>query len=389
MNLRNNLWRLLVAVSLLLTVLWITLDEPENKHSTEHDKPVYTVTVQTVTPQTSHISIEAIGLTSAHWPLEIIAAVSGRVSELPEHTEPGDILNKDALLLSIQDTAYVAEHRAAQAKIEQAKLEVERLKHEQYVVSKMDNGNKLSAFGKFEPHITAAEAELAAALAAEKLTWQQWQDTKIKAPFDAVIIDRTITPGQWVNAGERLFLLASSTELNVKVELSAKDWQRIRTLSDFSSHKTNTAIVMAPDGSQWSASLRYTNPTMDSVTRQRSIVLKVANPYETENTNLPLLPNQQVTVLFNGTELHNVVEAPASVLTEDGKVWSLSHGQLLLEEVEIVQELPDIVKYRYLNSPSEPRNLILFPLSTMLQGQRAIATQDNSENAFQENVLEN
>ena len=384
MNLRANVWKWSVAGALVLTLLWVLWEEPSEQENIEQSAPIYTVTVQSVSPQTSSISVNAIGLTKARWPVDVIAAVSGRVVQLPEHTEPGNLLSKDTLLVAIQDTAYVSEFSAAQAKVEQARLELARYKHEQYVASKVGGKNKLSAFGRFEPHVAAAEAEVRASLAAEQFAKQQLQDTKINTPFDAVIMERTVTPGQWVNAGERLFALAASTELDVKVELSTTDWQRLDVLFKSGSNKTHIATVRAPDGSQWQASLRYISPSMDATTRQRSMMLRVSEPYKVKNSDLPLLPDQQVAVLFNGTELQNVVEAPATVLTEDGKVWSLADGKLLLEEVEILQELPEIVKYRYVNNPVEPRSLVRFPLSTMLEGQRAIAANDDVSGSVSE-----
>ena len=80
--------------------------------------------------------------------------------------------------------------------------------------------------------------------------------------------------------------------------------------------------------------------------------------------------NKQVDVVFTGKAQANVVEAPATVMTPDHKVWSVIDNQLVLESVEIIEELPNAIKFRYINSPEKPRTLVLFPLSTMLEGQR-------------------
>lgn len=378
MNIKATTWKAVIIAALVMTVLWVLWEQPQDKNNTVKENSVFKVTVLEVVPGESSIDIDSVGVTKARWRVDIIANVSGRVLQLPHHTEPGNLLAQNKLLAKIQDTAYASEFKSAKARVEQARLELARYKHEQYVASKVGGGKKLSSFGRFEPHVAAAEAEVQATLAAEQFALQQWQDTKIKAPFDAVVLDKVVTPGQWVNSGDRLFTLAASHELDIKVELSATDWKRISWQLESEQTNKNTlatnAQVHTPEGEEWTATLRYLSPTMDATTRQRSLVLRVEEPYQ---TNLPLLPDQQVRVVFYGQSQTNVVDAPASVLTEDGKVWSLTDGKLIQEEVEILQEKPDAIKYRYLHSSSEPRQLVRFPLSTMLDGQRAIAASND------------
>ena len=158
------------------------------------------------------------------------------------------------------------------------------------------------------------------------------------------------------------YRIAASIAVDIKVELSAQQWRRL-TLQ-----KGNAVTVHTPDGVVWPAKIRYLNPIMDQTTRQRSIVLEVLSPYEGDT---PLLPDQQVSVTFSGPALSDVVKAPASVITEDGKVWSLTESSLKLENIELLEEKPDYILYRYEEKPSTQRQLVLFPLSSMLQGQQA------------------
>jgi hypothetical protein len=78
-----------------------------------------------------------------------------------------------------------------------------------------------------------------------------------------------------------------------------------------------------------------------------------------------------VNVIFEGENIENIVTAPSSALTQDGKVWTLLDGRLLLEEIELIEESSDVIKFRYINKPEINRLLVRFPLSSMLQGQEA------------------
>ena len=360
---KTNTWKVVVAGAFVVLVLWILLEDEQAQSLVEEQSPIVSVSSLEAQPGEMSVGVQAIGVTVARWPIDILASVSGRVIELPTHTEPGNLLEEKQLLVAVLDTSYKSELQAAKARVAQAELELSKNKHEQYVVSKVSGGKKLSAFGRFEPHIKAAEAELKAAQAALNFAQQQADDTRVKTPFPAVVLNKAVTPGQWINNGEVLFSLAAKDFIDIKVELSADDWARLGKLSA----ETNARVV-APSGASWQATVRYLSPVMDATTRQRSLMLQVADPY---SADLPLLPDQQVKVEFDGPLQPDVVTAPASVLTQDGKVWSINKGVLQLEEIELLDEQPESVSFRYRQSSESTRLLVLYPLSTMLEGQRA------------------
>lgn len=356
----QRLISLAVGTLLVSVVIWVLWEEAPVEQAAVTDAGSVAVTVIEAIPAEARIEVNATGITMARWPTTIAATVSGRVVDVADNTVPGNLVVKDQNLVSLLDTAYQSDVKAASARQAEAELHLAEALNRQYVAKKVDKPN--SSFGRYEPHVKAAQANLRAARAALAAAQQQLLDTQIKAPFDCVILRDAAHPGMWINAGDALFQVAASDFLDIKVELPNVSWQR---LNGVQAHQ-NGIRVETPNGSHWQASIRYLSPVMDAVTRQRSIMLQVANPFQ---SNTPLLADQQVKVTFTGESLSHVVTAPGSVLTEDGKVWSVIDNALKLEDIELLDEQPDQVLFRYKNDPATKRYLVRFPLSTLLEGQ--------------------
>lgn len=350
------------ALLLLIIGIWL-LTEPE---AGSPIKPVQSndrglpVTIVNVVPENTALEITAVGITRARWETDLIASVDSRVVDVKPYSQPGSLVAKGMPLVTLLDTYYRAGVEQAKARVADAELELARIRNEQHVAQKA--GEAQSDFGRYEPHLKAANTSLLAARAALDSARQQLQDTQISVAFPAVILTEHVAPGQWVNAGDRLFRVASSESLDVHVALSHRSWQQLGPLSPGQPVK-----IITPAGKYREARIRYLSPALDAVTRQRSVVLEVSHPYESGS---PLLPDQQVKAVFQGPVLHHIVRAPASVLTADGQVWSVIQNKLRLESVELFQEQPDHLLYRYRHNPEQQRQLVRFPLSTMLDGQR-------------------
>ncbi len=367
------------TVLFVAMVLWL-MDEQQPAAMVEIPTKVgLSVTVVEVIPGNAQIKISTTGITRARWLTEVTASVSGRVLDVADSATPGSLVKKGAVLASLQDTFYQAELGAAQARVSAAELNLAELLKRQYVAQQ--NNQAKSAFGRLEPHVKAAQANRNAVRAALASAKQQLEDTQIRAPFDAVVIADSIHPGQWVNAGDRLFQMAASDFLDIKVQLSEQNWQRLNSgkqqvsgtnpSSSTPSPTPKAITIVTPDGQRWPASIRYISPVMDTVTRQRSLMLQVANPFQRAE---PLLAEQQVNVLFAGETRKFVVTGPASALTEDGKVWSVVDQSLRLEPIELLDEQPESVLFRYRDQPEHKRLLVRFPLSSFLEGQSVATT---------------
>lgn len=381
----SKLPKLLIAGLFIIVLLWL-LWETEEVDKAEIAVPTL-LKVSTLLAQPQHhtVSVEVIGTTQPRWPLQVVSAVEGRVKQLPENLEPGKLISGESLLLEIEPSAYAAAVASAQASIDQAELELARIKHEKTVVEQISNNKKLSEFGRFIPHLALAEANLSAAKESYHNAQQRLAETLIVAPFPAIVLNRSVVPGQWVNVGDVLFSLAASESIDISAELSGVQLNKLGNIDNGAS-----ATITDQAGGSWQARLRFVAPDFSQQTRQKRVVFYVENPF---SSNKKLSPNASISLTIKGRELPNVFVLPSSVLTPDGEVWQVEDGKLTKIPVTIEQEYQNSVYVRFENglqnnagNTNASREIVRFPLSTMLNGQ-SVLTQPVEVTAFGETAL--
>lgn len=361
----------------ILVLAWLVLMVPEPETKVQKETILLPVSVVPLQPQNYQVQVNASGITQARWPTRLVAAVDGRISELSARLEPGVLVNDGQLLLKIQDSQYQAQLDSARSRLANAQLNLEKTLHEQTVAQR--SGGKLrTPYARYEPQVASAQADVKAATSELKNAQQRLKDTEIHAPFAAIILQRLVTPGQWLPTSSETFVIAASDSIDIKVEMPESDWAQLPQLSN-----GNAVSVATNNGEQWQGKVRYISPVREKSTRQRSLIVKVDSPYQPQQQQLPLLPDTQVDLTFNGNEQQQVFVAPASVLTEDGNVWSVNAQNLLQqEEVELLAQSVEQVVVRFKQQPQQPRQIVLYPLGSMINGQQ-VMPQPTSVEAVQ------
>jgi RND family efflux transporter MFP subunit len=353
--------RWLFGSCLLLALIFILSFDTEVEIQALVVPPLALVSVIDVSPQAQELTVATMGVTSSRWPTEVIATVEGRVVSISPGLEVGKKISKGTLLAQLNAVNYQAELDRIKSQLSAAKLNVARVKYEQDVALKMGGGRLKTAFARHELQMESARMELHAIESALLLAQQRVSDTSITAPFDAVILQQSLTLNEWVSRGSSLFQLASSVELDVTVGLSERQWQLVNELEEDWQVK-----VIARDGSQWLAALRYMAPSQNPNTRQRGLVLKVEFGQVNET---PLLSGQQVSVEFSGQLTTSVFSIPSSSLTHDSKVWTVGDDNLLMHEsIELLQRGDSRSLVRFYQNPLLSRKVVLYPLRSMLSG---------------------
>ena len=322
-----------------------------------------------VTPETEKVMITTSGVSQSRWPVEIRNSVVGKVKDSKVDIQPGTFVKKGQLLALVEDTEHKANLAQAETRVAQAELELARLRHEQTVLEKINSQQKQTPYDRLEPHVTSAKAELNAAQMALSAAQIKLDETRVTAPFDALILGKHLAPGQWLNHGELMYQLADRRFLDVRAELTQYQWQQLSGGAEI-----NQVNITDDMGSSFVAHIRYIEPALNAITRQQGIILEITKPFDSPT---PLMSGQQYKVQILGKEMNNVVVAPASVLTRNMTVWTVENGELKQEAVDLLDEQASELKFRFKSKPELHRNLVLFPLSTMLDGQ-AVAIEPSA-----------
>ena len=287
--------------------------------------------------------------------------------------KPGSMVAQGQLLGRIQSIDYQTQVDQAASHLAEMELALAREKHKQTVALRVPDLERLTPLARHEPQVKAAEANRKAAESALAQALQKLLDTKIKAPFPAIVLKQTVTPEKWVQPGETLFTIADSRFIDVRVELSSDLWERLGDIAPGMNAK-----VINEKGKEWNAEIRYLSPTRDDKTRQRSLVLQVQEPYQGSQ---PLLPDQQIKVSFVGKQYSNLVSVPTSSLTEDSLIWTVDAQDHLQPEpvITLLNAGNETALVQFIEQSDVSRRIVRFPMGSMMQGQKVmpkLETQD-------------
>lgn len=367
---KSTKWLIASSLFLIATISGLFLYEADEVIDLEEEVLLLPVSVQTLAPEVKKLMVNTTGVTQARWVTKLVAAVEGRVSTLEESLEPGMLVESHQILLKQQSSAYHAAVDRASSQLAEANLNLKKTLHQQ-TVAKNSNAILHTPYARYEPQVKSAEGSVKAAKSALANARQQLDDTKIRSPFSAIILERQVTPGQWLQAGQQIFLLADKNSIDVRVELSDSDWNQLSTTS-----VNAPAIITTNEDEAWQGSIRYIAPTRDKSTRQRSLIVKINNPYVSLKNRKRLLPDTQVKIQFDGKSETQVFILPASTLTEDGDIWTLNaEGHLQLEKVQLFSQTAEEVVVRFKENTNQERRVVLYPLGSMIQGQKVKAVE--------------
>ncbi len=192
------------------------------------DEPVHRVETVSVERSDLELAIRVSGEVINDRRVTLTALVDGQVVSVKAAV--GDRVAEAQVLAAMDNRAADAQLRRAQANLRQVEI---RLREEQRRYSRLQ---KLAGQG-------AASAEQ---LEAAKLNWEtatailevakadlrlaevakEWQ--QVRAPFAAVVVDKSTESGQWVEAGTKLFSLVALDNREIEANVDAVDSGRVR-----------------------------------------------------------------------------------------------------------------------------------------------------------------
>lgn len=353
-----------IAVAGVFLLLWLLDDSSIESASIPISHTLPEVSVISVEPSEQQSTVNVTGTVKARWQVNLNTNVRGQVVNSLESIMPGSLVKKGDVIAIVDDVEYQAALADAKANESSAKLELSRVLNEQSVAKKIENGGVKNDYRLYKPHVEVARVSLEAARTSVLARQKLLDDTKIKAPFDAIVLAKHIVPAQQLTQGELVYTLASSETSDIEVSLSTNQWEKVAL------NPNSEVTVYDALNRKYQASLRFLTPHLDSQTKQRSLTLSVERfPDDSEN----LLPEQQVIIHFNSTTIADAVVTPSTVLTRDNKVWTVANNKLQLETVTLIDEQASTVMFTFTENPQQARQVVLFPLSTMITGQEVSA----------------
>lgn len=346
-------------------------EKMSNKSMVELDnQPLPQVAVQTTQAGTYQAKVIGYGETKPRYELDLASEVSGQVDWVADSFEAGRTVSKGAILAKIDDVSYQQALAQALSEVATAKLELlEEQRQGEQARSEWKRsgltGEPSSPLVLREPQLASAKAKLNNAQKALDKAKSDLENTQIRAPFDGVIVSRTVQPGSYLASGAAVATVYSIDRIEIEIPLSEKQW---RNLPDQASQLEWSATISDSAGvNQWQAKVERQFQYVTQQTRQRSIVLTVDSPLTQEQ---PLYPGTFVQATIMGANVENLWQLPASALSQQGDIWSVDGNGLLVKKPANAVFENNTYVYVTPTTQSERADIVLRPLSNFKVGMK-------------------
>lgn len=292
------------------------------------------VSVSEVMPISHQASITTYGEVKSRNQLAITSQVSGQIVYLSEKFHTGNTFKQGELLAEIEPIVYQQALANAQANLADAQLALaqEELNSNQAAEEWQQSGlanEQASDLVLRKPQLVAANAKYTMAKKEVEKAQYDLTQTKLIAPFDALIVSKQVQVGSNVQAGTTLADLYDVSLFEVSLPLSAQQWQLLPKNNNTAEQFANIEVQLADETNhiQWLAEVDRYEQHLDAKSRQRSLVAVVEQPIALAN---PLFPGSFVKATIKGQKIPQLWKLPASALIDNNTVWQVNDEDLLV-----------------------------------------------------------
>jgi len=330
------------------------------------------VSVKTVMPGSYQSRISAFGSTEAHYSINLSTQVAGLVEQISPQFETGFRLKKGQEMLRLENSDYRAAVAAAKQQLAEAKLlylqeERQGLQAQaEWLASGLD-GEPDSELVLRAPQLASAEASMANAEALLASAEKDLQQSLIRAPFDALVITRDVSPGSYLQSGTQVASLYSTDWVEVKVSLSDREWQSLPDATSLTSGEWPVDLHAVEGEASWQGKVLRVEQHLDGTTRQRSLIIGVEKPLDQQPV---LYPGVFVEVSLGGRKMDDLWQVPTASLSQRGEIWYVTAEKKLAKfpTSSVFSDENSI----YINPPENlkatAKQILLQPISSYIEG---------------------
>lgn len=342
------------------------------KSTKSRPKQAPDVTVLTVQPASYQAQITVYGAAEAQYKQTLKAQVTGQVTAISRKFDSGLRLALNDELLQVNDSAYRAAMANAKAEVAEARLSL--LEAEREAIQARTEwqavgleGNPDSELVLHEPQLTAAKATLAKAEASLASARRDLNNTRIVAPFDALVVERLVAPGSYLQTGSDVATLYSSGRVEIALALPARDWQNLPDADTLTQGNWPVQLFSVEEGKSWQGRVTRLEQHLDETTRQRTLIVAVDHPLDHSPA---LFPGTFLRAQIKGRKVEGLWQLPNSALSQRSEIWYLQQDNTLASFV--TQPLFSDADSIYVSVPialtSSSQQVLVSPLNSYLQG---------------------
>ncbi len=373
----------LLAGFVIVKVLADMRPEPEK---TEEAQRLVSLYVDEVKSENVTVDVSTQGEVRPKTEIDLIPQVSGRIVAMSEQFNDGAEFLPGAMLLKIDDTDYQLALVRAQARVAEAKTELQRqqatraIKEAEWAEDRQRGGVPTS-FALNQTQVEQAEAELAAAEADLRQARLDLERTEITVPFRGRVRARHVGIGQYVTAGQALGRVFSIDTVEVRLPLTDNQLVELNLPLGYeaadilAAPRVEFSATLGNREYRWEGRIVRVNAAVDNDTRLIYATAEVVDPYgKAAIEGMPMAVGLFVNAQVDSVNERQAYVMPRLALRNQDKVYVINDENRL--EIRTVDVL----------STSEDRVLVTAGVN---QGERVVtSTLPNAVDGMQVEALE-
>ncbi|MBG6166428.1 RND family efflux transporter MFP subunit [Labrenzia sp. EL_195] len=365
---RKAIWIVLAFVALVGVVLYLeTLEDVAEVTETGADVALRPVTVVDARIGNHAGTISVFAEVVPRWQVDLRSRVAGIVKDISPLALGGSRVPGDTVLLTLEEAPFLASVEEARHTLKNAEFGLRQKENKRDIALKdwraVNPDEVPPEMAIHLPEVRVAEQSVAAAEARVGAAEFDLRSTTIRAPFNAIVTKRRVSPGQSVNEGDVLFSLLDDSQLDIRVSLSPNEWRLLA-----GNWEDGRADLFDDAGSHiGTAKVKRGGGFLEPQSRRYQLFLEVDRSSETL-----ALPGQFVRVALKGQQVENTLRIPESALTQNGFVWIVDPADrlqryeasaLFRNSGDVVVKAPDDA------SAGDVLRIVRLPMSAYLPGQ--------------------
>lgn len=365
---RKAIWIVLALVALVGVVLYLeTLEDVAEVTETGAEVALRPVTVVDARIGNHAGTISVFAEVVPRWQVDLRSRVAGIVKDISPLALGGSRVPGDTVLLTLEEAPFLASVEEARHTLKNAEFGLRQKENKRDIALKdwraVNPDEVPPEMAIHLPEVRVAEQSVAAAEARVGAAEFDLRSTTIRAPFNAIVTKRRVSPGQSVNEGDVLFSLLDDSQLDIRVSLSPNEWRSLAA-----NWEDGRADLFDDAGSHiGTAKVKRGGGFLEPQSRRYQLFLEVDRSSETL-----ALPGQFVRVALKGQQVENTLRIPESALTQNGFVWFVDPADrlqryeasaLFRNSGDVVVKAPDDA------STGDVLRIVRLPMSAYLPGQ--------------------
>lgn len=296
------------------------------------------VEVVQVDAQTRPAIVQANGTVTAAQRVSLVPEVAGRITWVSEDLVPGGRFEEGEVVAKIDARDYALAVRQEESRVHQAELELQleqgrqQVAQREWEILREDRDADEAPLALRKPHLETVKTSVEAAKSGLHRAELALSRTRLKAPFDAVVVDENVDVGQVVG-GSPVATFVGTERARVHVAVSVEDLAYL----DLAGQGRARVVQKLGNGKgvEREGRILQLGGELDPQTRTASVMVEIDDPMNPED-GLPLLPGAYVDVYLEGVPVDDVFEVPRSAVVDGHYVLVASpQGTLQRRTVEV------------------------------------------------------